>query len=115
MDVRLIVLRITAAAGPCDQVALGHDCPSRDDELGEMLKRHREPAGSPNRQRLATVRNSAREAHRPGGGRDDGLAEAGGDVNAPVLAGCIRIALQRKGAKDFALRGPGPRRRGRGQ
>ncbi len=83
----------------------------RDGERAEMREGHRVPIGRLDRKALATRRDEAGEAHRPGRGRDDRIAlRRGTDVDAAVLAGGVRVRLVvRERLEHGAMDGPAPR------
>ena len=64
-----------------------------------------------NRDGMTAVRDAPDERHSPGGGRANDAADVGRDVDAPVLATCIRVVAERERAQDRTVDGPAPRER----
>jgi hypothetical protein len=91
VDVWLGDLRFVARPDGPDHGAFAHVRPLRDEVGAEPDKGDGVTVLSLNRDGLATVRDRSREGHDSGGRRPHGRARLRADVDAPVLAGVVRV------------------------
>ena len=90
-----------------DTRALGHG------DLAELQQRHGVAVAGTDRHRAAALRHAPDERHRPGCRRRNDATDVGADVDAAMLAACVRVAAERERAQDGAVHGPAPRTRAR--
>ena len=93
---------LAAPAGDTDRIALGHACALRDVDLAEVRERDGVAVGL-DRDGPARGRDDTGERDDSGRRRAHGLAGGPGDVDAPVLAGGVRVGAERVGAEHVAV------------
>ena len=103
-------LRLAALAGDTHRIALGNGCALRDRGLTEVRERDGVPVCL-DRDRPARGRHDTDERHDSGRRSAHRLSGRPGDVDAPVLAGGVRVRAERVGTEHVSTQRPRPGRR----
>ena len=109
-----VALHITARADRPNGGALLQRRAARNPDRAEMDKRRREPGRRLDRDRLPAAWDRARERDDTVRRREHGRAAGGTEVDATVLAGCVRVgSIEQEGPEHRPFDGPRPASRGR--
>jgi hypothetical protein len=109
VDVQDVVLGIAGLAPLGDGRSLDYRIAALDEERTEMGERDLVSTGGGDRHRAAVCRDLTGERNLPRRGGANGRRMAEGDIDAPMLSGCVRVVAERELAQHATVRRPCPR------